>query len=104
MNRRYPTEFVFQALALVLSVIFVHAIYVVAVRPTAEAVLAEQRARMDSESDYVPETSAWVILRDYEQEACFVLMLWAMAIMGLKGVTAARERHEIAPDGLAKRA
>ena len=30
------------------------------------------------------ERSAWVVLKDYEQEACFVLMLWAMAIMGLK--------------------
>jgi biopolymer transport protein ExbB/TolQ len=33
-----------------------------------------------------------VIIRDYEQEACFILMLWAFAIMGYKAVIAGRER------------
>jgi biopolymer transport protein ExbB/TolQ len=93
MRKGYPVEFVFQSVALIVAVIVVHAIYVAFVRPTAEATLAEQRARMEAETGYVPETSAWVIVRDYEQEACFVLMLWALAIMGFKGVTASRERQ-----------
>jgi biopolymer transport protein ExbB/TolQ len=33
-----------------------------------------------------------VIVKDFEQEACFVLMLWAMAIMGYKGWRLSRER------------
>ncbi|RME98988.1 MAG: MotA/TolQ/ExbB proton channel family protein, partial [Alphaproteobacteria bacterium] len=31
------------------------------------------------------------ILKDYEQESCFILMLWAMAIMGMKARDAQRE-------------
>jgi biopolymer transport protein ExbB/TolQ len=103
MRKGYPVEFVFQSLALVVAIIVVHAIYVAFVRPTAEATLAEQRARMEAESDYVPETSAWVIVRDYEQESCFVLMIWALAIMGFKGVATSRERklldRELVPLG-----
>ncbi|HBQ02773.1 MAG TPA: MotA/TolQ/ExbB proton channel family protein, partial [Halieaceae bacterium] len=26
----------------------------------------------------------FVVIRDFEQEACFILMIWALAIMGLK--------------------
>jgi biopolymer transport protein ExbB/TolQ len=92
MKKSYPVEFVFQSLALVLAVLFVHALYVVLVRPTAERVLQEQRAMIAADPNFVPESSAFVIVRDYEQESCFVLMIWAFAIMGFKGVIAARER------------
>jgi biopolymer transport protein ExbB/TolQ len=33
-----------------------------------------------------------VIVRDFEQEACFILMFWALAIMAYKGVATTRER------------
>ena len=32
------------------------------------------------------------MLKDYEQEACFVLMLWALAILGYKWTVVLRER------------
>jgi len=32
------------------------------------------------------------VVKDYEQEACFVLMLWAMAIMGFKARSAMEEK------------
>ena len=48
---------------------------------------------MQVDPSYVQERSVWVIIRDFEQEACFVLMLWAMAIMAYKGIAAARERR-----------
>ena len=31
------------------------------------------------------ERSAWVVLKDYEQESCFILMFWVLAIIGFKG-------------------
>ncbi len=91
MKRSYPVEFVYQLVALILSTIIVHGIYVTIVRPKADTILAEQTARMQIDSDYVPERSIWVIVRDFEQESCFILMLWAMAIMGYKWVATARE-------------
>ncbi len=91
MKKSYPVEFVFQALSLIVAMIFVHALYVLVVRPKAETIFGEQRALMEADPNYVQERSVWVIVRDFEQEACFVLMLWAMAIMTYKGVTTSRE-------------
>jgi biopolymer transport protein ExbB/TolQ len=93
MRRRYPNEFAFQAVSLVLAIILVHAVYVTLVRPKADVILAEQAALMKADPDYVQQRSAWVIIRDFEQEACFILMLWAMAIMGFKWAETAREKR-----------
>jgi biopolymer transport protein ExbB/TolQ len=93
MKKTYPVEFVYQVLSLIVAVILVHALYVAVVRPRADSILAEQAALMQADPDYVQERSVWVIIRDFEQEACFVLMLWAMAIMILKGVQATREHR-----------
>ncbi len=103
MKRGYPLEFVFQAVSLILAAILVHACYVTIVRPRADVVLAEQSARMQVDPDYVPERSVWVIVRDFEQETCFVLMLWAMAIMAYTWVSTSREdrllQAELVPIG-----
>jgi len=90
------SEFFYQIVALVLSFVVVHTIYVGLVRPNAEAVLESERqaiAAQEASGEVVSiERSAWVVLKDYEQEACFILMLWVMAIMALKaqGVRAQR--------------
>jgi biopolymer transport protein ExbB/TolQ len=47
---------------------------------------------MLEEAGYVAERSVWVLFRDFEQQACFTLALWAFAIMGYKAVVAIRER------------
>ena len=91
MRRNDSVDFVFQLASLVIALIVVHAIYVTVVRPKADLFLAEQEALMATDPEYVQERSGWVIVRDFEQEACFVLMLWAMAIMASKGLTTARE-------------
>jgi biopolymer transport protein ExbB/TolQ len=98
MKKTYPVEFVFQALSLIVAIIVVHAIYVLLIRPRADFILAEQQALMDADENYVQERSVFVIIRDFEQEACFILMLWAMAIMAYKGVEAARERRLLQMD------
>lgn len=92
MKRQTGSDFIFQVFALLLSIIIVHAIYVSLIRPTANAMLEEQMARQAAGETYVVQRSFYVVLRDYEQEACFVLMLWAMAIMGLKARNGMAER------------
>ena len=97
-KKHIPTEFLFQVLALIASAIIVHAIYVSVVRPRAAEVLAEQRAQLALQEDYTPERSIYLLIRDFEQETCFILMLWAMAIMGYKAAGLARERSMLQKD------
>jgi len=93
MKRNFPTEFLYQVFALIISIIIVHAIYVTIVRPNATAILAEQTLRIQQEQDYTPDRSFFVIIRDFEQESCFVLMLWAFSIMGYKTKQTLAERN-----------
>lgn len=101
MKRSFSAEFVFQLFSLIIAVIIVHSIYVSVIRPNATAIQQEQRVLMAENPDYVPERSLFVIVQDFEQEACFILMLWAFAIMGYKTYYAIRERqlldHDILP-------
>ena len=72
---RIPSEFAFQVLALLAAVIVVHACYVGLIRPSADAQLAAQAALQASGSAFVTERSLYVVIRDFEQEACFILMI-----------------------------
>jgi biopolymer transport protein ExbB/TolQ len=63
-------------LALSISTIVVHTIYTVVVRPKAmlmEALAAQGQPEMTR--------SLWIILKDFEQEACLILMFWAMFLI-----------------------
>jgi biopolymer transport protein ExbB/TolQ len=91
-QRELPFEFVYELFTLLAAIILVHAVYVTLVRPLAAADLEQQAIRVEQDRNYVPERSVYVVIRDLEQEACFVLMLWALAIMGYKGKTVIRER------------
>lgn len=77
-------EFLFEVFALLVIAILVHAVYAIHVRPRAEAILVEDAAKMQADPDFVPERRLEIILKDPEQEICFVLALWAFAIMGYK--------------------
>ncbi len=92
MKHKLPSEFIFQLFALLLSIILVHAIYVGVVRPTANAQLQQQIERQAAGKDFVPQRTLAVVIRDYEQETCFILLFWALAIMGYKGREAMQER------------
>ena len=82
--RRYPSEFVFSLFALAITVMIVHSIYVLDVRPKAQAILAEQRAGMLNDPNYIAERSFYVLVKDYEQESEIILFIWALAIIGYK--------------------
>ncbi|MCY3819018.1 MAG: MotA/TolQ/ExbB proton channel family protein [Gammaproteobacteria bacterium] len=85
-------EFFYQIIALVAAVILVHLVYVTLIRPNADAIL-EARAEAAAQGEpFVVERSLYVVLRDYEQEFCFILGLWAMAIVGFKARNTLKER------------
>ena len=68
MNKQLPIEFIYQLFSLIIAVILVHAIYVSIIRPNAAAVLEEQAVQMNTNPNYVPERSVYVVIRDLEQE------------------------------------
>ena len=85
-------EFLFQWGALVIIVVLIHAVYLGVVRPNADAILAGQAAAAVEGGDAGTERSFYVLIRDLEQEACFVLLFWALAMMAFKAVTLMRNR------------
>jgi len=101
MKKHFPTEFVFQVFSLLITVIVVHAIYVAVIRPDARAFLEKEAQAMQADSNYVPERSLPVIIKDYEQEACFILMFWAFSILIYKAVIAYRQRQLLEQDFIA---
>jgi biopolymer transport protein ExbB/TolQ len=94
MNKKnIPVEFVFQMFALIIAIIVVHAFYVSVVRPNAAQIIEEQNAAAAADPNYVRERRVAVLIKDLEQEACFILMFWALAIMGYKAVKITGERR-----------
>jgi biopolymer transport protein ExbB/TolQ len=90
-SRLFSFEFIYQLAALALSWLVVHTSYRAVVRPNAEAAIEAARAAA-AEDGPAPTASWWVILKDPEQESCFVLLGWALAIIAYKFVQLARAR------------
>jgi biopolymer transport protein ExbB/TolQ len=97
-KKNIPVEFVYQLFALIIAIIIVHGFYVSVVRPEAEQIIAEQNAAAAADPNFVRERRVWVLIKDLEQEACFILGLWALAIMGYKAVTLLGERRLLEVD------
>jgi biopolymer transport protein ExbB/TolQ len=93
MTRKLSNEFLFQLFALLIAVVVVHAIYVGAIRPSADAILQMQATAAAAGEEVIASRSLSVVLRDYEQEACLILLLWALAIMGYKGRRVMQEQR-----------
>lgn len=98
MNKKIPTELVYQLFTLLIIIIVVHAVYVVVIRPNADAILEFQAEQISQNKDYIPEKSVYVLVRDYEQEACFILMFWALAIIIFKLARILKERNLLDSD------
>ena len=97
-NDNLTKEFLYQAFALLISVILVHALYVSVIRPEATEIIQAQQLMIAQDINYIPERSLYVIISNFEQEACFILMFWAFAVMFLKGRTAINERRLLQKD------
>ena len=93
MRKQLPVEFLYQLFSLIIAAILIHSLYVSIVRPNASQVLQLQAIEINSNPNYVPERSTYVVIQDFEQEACFILMLWAFALMAYKANLARQERH-----------
>jgi biopolymer transport protein ExbB/TolQ len=91
-KKNIPVEFVYQLFALIISIIIVHAFYVSVVRPNAAQIIEEQNRAAALDPDYVRQRRTWVLIKDLEQESCFILMFWALAIMGYKTANILNER------------
>ncbi len=97
-KKNIPVEFVYQLFALIIAIIIVHAFYVSVVRPSAAQIIEEQNMMAAADPDFVRERSVWVLIKDLEQESCFILMFWALAIMGYKSVKLGAERRLLEVD------
>ncbi|HBN16025.1 MotA/TolQ/ExbB proton channel family protein [Pseudohongiella sp. SYSU M77423] len=92
MKQKYLSEIIYQIFALIIVVIVVHAVYVAVIRPNADIIQQQQTMMQEADEDYVPERSLYIVLRDFEQETCIILFLWALSIVGMKMVRTMRER------------
>ena len=98
MRKGFPVELVYQVFSLLIAFILVHALYVSVIRPQANTFLEQEAQRMQADPEYVQQRSFFVVVKDYEQEACFVLMLWAFAILGFKGRVAYQQQKLLDQD------
>jgi biopolymer transport protein ExbB/TolQ len=81
---------VYSIAALLLSVIVIHSIWTLFIRPRAEAVLSQRITVTNSENTthrVLQLRSIYVILKDHEQEFCVILMFWSLALL-------VRQAHE----------
>jgi biopolymer transport protein ExbB/TolQ len=79
----------------------VHSIYVLHVRPTAQAIMEQNRIAADRDKNFVADRSVYILIKDYEQEAAIILMLWALTILFYKANHQRSERRML-DDGVLK--
>ena len=92
MQTKVSSEFMYQVFSLILALIVVHTVYLALIRPNANILLEQQLAKEEAGEPYVAVRSFYIVVKDYEQEACFILMIWACAIMGFKARSTMDER------------
>jgi biopolymer transport protein ExbB/TolQ len=91
-NVRPPSEFTFGIVALLFTVIFVHASYVSWIRPRGLEDTAAEQMRMRTDKNYTPTRTFFLTIKDYEQETEIIHFMWALLIIGFKGFLVHRER------------
>ena len=92
------SEFLFEVFSLIVIAILVQGFYATVVRPQAAAVAAADAAAMAKDASFVPARNLYIIIKDYEQEICFILAFWSIAIMGYKGYSLRRGRRLLDAD------
>jgi biopolymer transport protein ExbB/TolQ len=103
--RQRPTwvldDAVYSISALLLSVIVIHSIWTVVIRPRAEAVLS-QRVTITNTSNVKQQVlqlrSVYVILKDHEQETCIILMMWSLLLIARQGFDTRKSRKQLDRD------
>jgi len=76
---------VYSISALLLSVIIIHSIWTLIIRPRAEAVLSQRvtvtQAGSNVKAQVLQLRSVYVILKDHEQELCVILCMWSLLLL-----------------------
>ncbi|HYJ40434.1 MAG TPA: MotA/TolQ/ExbB proton channel family protein [Steroidobacteraceae bacterium] len=76
---------VYSISALLLSVIIIHSIWTLIIRPRAEAVLSQRvtvtQTGTNVKAQVLQLRSIYVILKDHEQEICIILCLWSLLLL-----------------------
>ena len=98
MKKVKSNEFLFEVFSLILIAVLVQGLYATIIRPRAEAIRAHDVTMMMKDPQYVPKRSPYVIVKDYEQEACIIFSFWAFSIMGYKAVGVRRSRELLGTD------
>jgi biopolymer transport protein ExbB/TolQ len=98
MKKVKSNEFLFGVFSLILIAVLVQGVYATVIRPRADADIARDAAMTKQQPDYIAPRSIYVILKDYEQETCFVLAFWSFAIMGYKAFTVRRSQSLLGQD------
>ena len=87
---------VYSISALLLSVIIIHSIWTLVIRPRAEAVLSQRvevtQAGSGVKAQVLQLRSVYVILKDHEQELCIILCLWSLLLLGRQGQETRKSR------------
>jgi biopolymer transport protein ExbB/TolQ len=89
---QYPSEFFVTLIALIFTILVVHATYVAWIRPNGDALVAAEQAAMRTDPNYVPQRSFFLVVNAAEQEAAIIHFMWAILIIGYKGLLVRRER------------
>jgi biopolymer transport protein ExbB/TolQ len=98
MHKARSSEFLFEVFSLIVIAVLVQGVYATVIRPRAEAIRAHDLEMMAKDKDYVPKRSPYVIVKDYEQEVCFIFSFWAFSIIGYKAFGVRRARAMLETD------
>lgn len=79
-------DFIVQTVGLFVSIVVVFSVYKYYIWPVAEDIEITNSIQASQNPDgvFIPEKSVTVILKNYEQLACLILMMWAMIIIVFK--------------------
>lgn len=100
MKNKIQSEFLFSIFSLIVIVIIVQSVYVLYIRPQAAASLIRDYEAAKTDPKVRPGRSIFVIVRDYEQETCIILMLWSLALLTYRSSSLLRDRRLLDADVL----
>src|SRR5688572_30866297 len=92
---------VYSISALLLSVIIMHSIWTLIIRPRAEAVLSQRTTVTNSnnvKAQVIQLRSVYVILKDHEQELCVTLCLWSLLLLARQAWITQKDRKLLDKD------
>lgn len=95
---QYPSEFFVTLVALIVTILVVHALYVSWITPTGDEIVATEQAKLKADPDYVPKRSVFLTINAPEQEVEIIHFIWALLILGYKAILVRRERKLLERD------